>query len=135
MWNYAQERVDLILFSICRKQLDTRHQVMAPVMGSTYIMRERVKPRYQFENLFGGCMVNADGVRCSGKYGCVLRINRRRGPTQNVRLGPQRFSFGVASSMRLRRQLTEGCARAMTCLLLSPWPLAVGSVKVQFPIG
>ena len=36
---------------------------MALVMGSTYIMRERVKPRYQFENLFGGCMVNADGVR------------------------------------------------------------------------
>ena len=40
---------------------------MAPVMGSTYIMRERVKPRYQFENLFGGCMVNADGVRRRGK--------------------------------------------------------------------
>ena len=44
---------------------------MAPVMGSTYIMRESVKPRYQFENLFGGCMVNADGVRCRGKCGCV----------------------------------------------------------------
>ena len=71
MWNYAQERVNLILFSICRKQLDTRHQVMAPVMGRAYIMRERVKPRYQFENLFGGCMVNADGVRCRGKCGCV----------------------------------------------------------------
>ena len=44
---------------------------MAPVMGSTYIMRERVKPRYQFENLNGGCMVNADGVRCRGKCDCV----------------------------------------------------------------
>ena len=38
---------------------------------STYIMRERVKPRYQFEKLFGGCTVNVDCVRCRGKYGCV----------------------------------------------------------------